>query len=30
MLVDTRRRTATRLGWTLILGFFLKPNVFLK
>jgi hypothetical protein len=23
MLVDTRRRTATRLGWTLVLGFFL-------
>jgi hypothetical protein len=23
MLVDTRRRTATRVGWTLILGFFL-------
>jgi hypothetical protein len=23
MLVDTRRRSATRLGWTLILGFFL-------
>ena len=23
MLVDTRRRTAARLGWTLVLGFFL-------
>jgi len=23
MLVDTRRRSAARLGWTLILGFFL-------
>jgi hypothetical protein len=23
MLVDTRRRSATRLGWTLVLGFFL-------
>ena len=23
MLVDTRRRTAARVGWTLVLGFFL-------
>ena len=23
MLVDTRRRSAVRLGWTLVLGFFL-------
>ena len=23
MLVDTRRRSAARLGWTLVLGFFL-------